>query len=103
MSQQKVDRYKEQKANRKKIMRKEKMEKVLAISHCNCPERAKQVQVMRKEKMMDVVRKIILSVVALALVGWLGFSGYSHYKADIPRPTAEIDYSAITNYMSGLQ
>lgn len=77
MSQQKVDRYKEQKANRKKIM--------------------------RKEKMMDIVRKIILSVVALALVGWLGFSGYSHYKADIPRPTAEIDYSAITNYMSGLQ
>lgn len=77
MSQQKVDRYKEQKANRKKIM--------------------------RKEKMMDIVRKVILSVVALALVGWLGFSGYSHYKADIPRPTAEIDYSAITNYMSGLQ
>ncbi|MDD3360229.1 MAG: hypothetical protein PHW34_00975 [Hespellia sp.] len=77
MSQQKVDRYKEQKANRKRIM--------------------------RKEKMMDIVRKILLSVVALALVGWLGFSGYSHYKAGVPRPTAEVDYSAITNYMSGLQ
>ncbi|MDD3403463.1 MAG: hypothetical protein PHQ72_08925 [Hespellia sp.] len=76
MSQEKVERYKEQKANRKKNM--------------------------RKEKIMNAVRKVILSVVALALVGWLGYSGYSHYEAGIPRPTTEINYSAITDYMSSL-
>ena len=77
MSQEKVDRYKEKKANRKKIM--------------------------RKEKIMDVVRKTVLTVIALALVGWLGFSGYTNYKESIPRSTVEVDYSAITEYMSSLQ
>lgn len=77
MSQEKVERYKQQKANRKKIM--------------------------RKEKIMDVIRKTILTLVAVALVGWLGFSGYTQYKAGIPRPTTEVDYTAVTDYMSELQ
>ena len=46
MSQKKVDRYKQEKANRKKIM--------------------------RKQKMMNIARKTVLTVVALALVAWLG-------------------------------
>ena len=43
MSQEKVDRYKQEKANRKKIM--------------------------RKQKVMNIVRKSVLTVAALALVG----------------------------------
>ena len=45
MSQEKVDKYKKEKANRK--------------------------QIMRKERMMGIVRKAVLSVVAIALVGWI--------------------------------
>lgn len=77
MSQEKVNRYKEQKANRKKIM--------------------------KKEKIMNVVRSTLLSLVALALVGWLGYSAYTNYQAGIPRETTEIDYTAVTDYMNELQ
>ena len=53
MSQEKVDRYKQEKANRKKIM--------------------------RKQKVMNIVRKSVLTLAALALVAWLGYSGYEVY------------------------
>ena len=46
MSQEKVDRYKQEKVNRK--------------------------QIMRKQKLMNNLRKGVLVVVALALIGWLG-------------------------------
>ena len=46
MSQEKVDRYKQEKVNRK--------------------------QIMRKQKLMNNMRKGVLVVVALALIGWLG-------------------------------
>ena len=50
MSQEKVDRYKEQKANRKQIMAREKRRKFLI--------------------------KVCAGVIALALVCWLGYSIY---------------------------
>ena len=46
MSQEKADRYKQEKVNRK--------------------------QIMRKQKLMNNMRKGVLVVVALALIGWLG-------------------------------
>ncbi len=76
MSQKKVDQYKKEKANRK--------------------------QTMRKERVMGVVRTCAVTVVALALVGWLGFSAYNSYMSNQERPTVEINYDAVTNYMSGL-
>ncbi|MDD2979794.1 MAG: hypothetical protein PHN80_07455 [Hespellia sp.] len=76
MSQEKVDHYKEEKANRKKIV--------------------------RKEKIMNVVRKSVLALVAVALIGWLGFSAYNSYTASQPREVVEIDYNAITDYMNAL-
>lgn len=76
MSQEKVERYKEEKANRKKIA--------------------------QKQKFMNIVRKTVLSLVALALVGWLGYSAYGTYTANQPRSTVEINYDAITEYMSSL-
>lgn len=72
MSQEKVNRYKEEKANRKEIMAKEK----------------------RKKTMM----KICAGVIALALVGWLGYSVYD--MATRPDTSAvEIDASAMDEYI----
>lgn len=76
MSQEKVDKYKKEKANRK--------------------------QIMRKERMMSIVRKVILAVVALALVGWIAYSAYDIYDSNKERAVAEVDYTAVTDYMNSL-
>ena len=57
MSQEKVDRYKQEKVNRK--------------------------QIMRKQKLMNNMRKGVLVVVALALIGWLGYSAYDIYESEL--------------------
>ena len=57
MSQEKVDRYKQEKVNRK--------------------------QIMRKQKLMNNMRKGVLVVVALALIGWLGYSAYDIYALSL--------------------
>lgn len=72
MSQEKVDRYKEEKANRKSIMKKQKIEKI--------------------------VRRIAVFVVGIVLVGWIGYSAYSAREAKQPKESAVIDYSAVTEY-----
>lgn len=76
MSQEKVDRYKQEKANRK--------------------------QIMRKQKAMGIVRKLILAVVALALVGWLGYSAFDIYESGKERVVAEVNYDAVTNYLNNM-
>jgi hypothetical protein len=76
MSQEKVDRYKKEKANRKKSV--------------------------RKQRMMNVVRKLMLTLAAVALVGWLGYSAYDTHTSGQERPVAEVNYDAINNYMSQL-
>lgn len=76
MSQQKVDRYKYEKANRK--------------------------QLMRKRRIKVMIEKAAISVVALALVGWLGFSVYNTYTENQERETVAVNYDAVTNYMNGL-
>ena len=76
MSQEKVDRYKKEKANRK--------------------------QIMRKQKMMNFARKAVLSLAALALIGWLGYSAWDMYESGKERVVAEVNYDAVTNYLNGL-
>lgn len=76
MSQEKVDRYKKEKANRKKIM--------------------------RKQRLMNVVRKAVLSLAALALIGWLGYSAYDLHTSKQERQVAEVDYTAVTDYVNSL-
>ena len=56
MSQAKVDRYKKEKENRKKLM--------------------------RKQKMMGIVRKGVVAVIAVALIGWLGYSALRTRSGD---------------------
>ncbi len=76
MSQEKVDRYKKEKANRKKLM--------------------------RKQKVMGIVRKGVLTLVALALIGWLGYSAYDMYESGKDRVVAEVNYDAVTDYLNSL-
>ena len=76
MSQEKVDRYKQEKVNRK--------------------------QIMRKQKLMNNMRKGVLVVVALALIGWLGYSAYDIYESGKERTVSEVNYDAVSDYLNGL-
>lgn len=76
MSQAKVDRYKEEKANRK--------------------------QIMKKQRMMNVVRKCVLTVAGLAIVAWLGLSAYSTIESNKEREIASVNYDAVNTYLDGL-
>lgn len=73
MSQEKVDRYKKEKANRK--------------------------QELRKQRIKGIVRNVIITLAALALVGWLGFSAYDSYTASKDRDTVSVNYDALDTYM----
>ena len=76
MSQAKVDRYKEEKKNRKKIM--------------------------AKEKRMRIVGYGAGCLVAAGIIGWAGYSGYSAYEANKPMETIYANLDSVTDYMSSL-
>lgn len=76
MSQAKVDRYKQEKANRKEIM--------------------------KKEKTASVIRRIVAAVVAVAVIGWAGYSAINAYNSYKPNESVEIDYTAIDNLTTNL-
>lgn len=76
MSQAKVDRYKEEKKNRKKIM--------------------------AKEKRVRITGYIAGCAVAIAIVGWAGYSGYRAYEANKPMETIYANLDSVTDYMSSL-
>lgn len=76
MSQEKVDRYKKEKANRKKTM--------------------------KKEKIQYYIRRCVVAVLAVALVGWIGYSTFRVYEDSRPVETAEVNYNAITDYETSL-
>lgn len=76
MSQEKVDRYKKEKVNRK--------------------------QMIRKQRMMNVLRKCVLTVSALVLVGWLGYSAYDTYTSNQERELVSVNYDAVNTYLNNL-
>ena len=76
MSQAKVDRYKEEKKNRKQTMKKEKRNRVLA--------------------------RTVGVIIAAAIVCWIGFSGYSYYQEKKPTTKTEISMTALNDYLSSL-
>ncbi len=79
MSQAKVDRYKKEKANRKRTMQKEKIERY--------------------------TYGIIGAVVAVAVISWAGYSFYSRANgadASGENSSVEINTDAIDDYLSGL-
>ena len=75
MSQEKVDRYKKQKANRDKIIKREKREKFIV--------------------------KLAGILIAIALVGWVGFSGYKQFYKETSK-TYSIDTAAVDNYLNSM-
>ena len=76
MSQAKVDRYKENKANRK--------------------------QIIKKQKTMRVIRKCVVTVLFCGLVGWVGYSAFDSWQANRPRRMTEVNFDAIDEYLQEL-
>lgn len=76
MSQAKVDRYKAEKKNRKKNM--------------------------KKEKLQTFARRSVVCVAAIALVGWAGYSVHNTYESKQPKEKVTIDYSAMTSLSQAL-
>ncbi|MBR2765601.1 MAG: hypothetical protein IKE03_06440 [Blautia sp.] len=79
MSQKKVDLYKEQKANR--------------------------AQIIRREKRILRLEKTIAALVCVVLVGWIGFSIYSQATRpsdDVTVVDTQINVTALNDYISGL-
>lgn len=72
MSQEKVDRYKQEKANRK--------------------------QIMRKEKIANVVRKCVVAAIGVVLIGWIGYSAYDMYESGKPVKEVQIDYQSVDGF-----
>ena len=69
MSQEKVDKYKAEKANRKKNI--------------------------KKQKLQNALHKCVIGVIGLALIGWIGYSAYNTYQTNRPVDEIQIDYSAV--------
>ncbi len=76
MSQEKVERYKKEKANRK--------------------------QIMKKEKAKAFALKATGALICIAFVGWIGFSGYRVWESSRPVKTTEIQTDAISSYLESL-
>lgn len=76
MSQAKVDRYKEEKRNRKETMAKEKRKHTLSV--------------------------LAGGLVAVVFAAWIGVSGYNMYQANKPLETIYVDMTEFDNYMSSL-
>ncbi|WP_099466499.1 hypothetical protein [Konateibacter massiliensis] len=76
MSQEKVERYKKEKANRKEIMKKEKR-KSLAI-------------------------KAAAAVVGLAIVCWLSYSAYDVIQSNQAEKVVSVNLDSVTGYLAGV-
>ncbi len=76
MSQAKVERYKEEKANRK--------------------------QIMKKEKVKSIAGRTVGAVICIALIGWIGYSGYSRWESSQPAKTTEITMEPLSEYLNSL-
>ena len=73
MSQEKVDRYKKEKANRKKTNARNKVKRATA--------------------------RVVTVVVLVVLVGW---GGYSYYENSRPVECYKADLTAVNDYINGL-
>jgi len=76
MSKEKVERYRQDKAHRK--------------------------ETMKKEKAKNTLMRIAGAIVCIALVCWIGYSGYAKWESSRPAASTEINTDAITNYISDL-
>ena len=76
MSQAKVEQHKKDKANRKKIMAKERAQRIAA--------------------------RVCAIVVLVAIVGWAAYTGYQYYESTRPTKTIYTNTSDLNNYIQSL-
>lgn len=76
MSKEKVERYKQEKANRK--------------------------QTLAKEKRQRKINQACACAILVLIVGWVGYSGYQYYEAKQPPKTIACQTTEIDNYMDSL-
>ena len=81
MSQEKVDKYRKERANREKLQ--------------------------KREKRTLFLEKLAIGAVAIVMVGWIGYSAYGVLTREDPDEektvvTTEMDTTAITDYLSQL-
>lgn len=76
MSQEKVAKYKESKANRKEIM--------------------------KKQKQTRLIRNTVAGIICVVLVGWVGYSAVTYLQENKPRQEVEVDYTAVDEYTETL-
>ena len=81
MSQMKVDRYKKEKNNREKLQ--------------------------KREKRILNLEKVVVTVICIAVVGWIGYSAYDLVTREDPNAeqevvTTEMDVTAISDYLNSL-
>ena len=76
MSQAKVERYKKEKANRKKIM--------------------------AKEKAARIAGRVCAWAILIVIVGWAGYTGYQYIEKNKPTQTFYCDTTPIDDYLENL-
>lgn len=76
MSQEKVDRYKSEKANRK--------------------------ETLKKKKYKSIIGSICGIALLIAVVGWGGYSAYHRYETSKPTNYIDVDTTAINDYQNSL-
>lgn len=77
MSQAKVDAYKNEKANRK--------------------------ETMKKDKRMGIIRALVASCLVIALVAWAGVSLYGNISNQQKSQAIVVDYEDVAGYINSLQ
>ena len=43
-----------------------------------------------------------MAVVAVAVLGWVGYSAVDYYQNNQPRESVEVDYSAVDDYLESI-
>lgn len=81
MSQKKVDRYKKEKNNREKLQ--------------------------KRERRILNLEQVVVTVICIAVVGWIGYSAYDLVTREDPNAeqevvTTEMDVTAISDYLNSL-
>ncbi len=76
MSQKKVEQHKQEKANRKKLMKKAKAKHIVAV--------------------------ICGWVIVAAIVVWAGIGVYTYYKSNVTYETIYTDVTPLTDYISSV-
>ena len=61
-----------------------------------------QFETMKKARRASFVRNIVASVVLVAAVGWVGYSGVTYIIDKQPRPEVSVDYTALDEYSKSL-